>query len=60
MLTVDSEIRQAILNRSSSEAIEQIARKKGMETLFENALGLFKTGKTTLEEVLRVTAINTE
>lgn len=60
VLGVDSEIRQAILSRSSSEAIERIACKRGMEILFENALGLFKTGKTTLEEVLRVTAGSTE
>jgi len=55
VLPLDSEIREAIVARSSTEKIEQIARKKGMETLFENALGLFKGGKTTLEEVLRVT-----
>lgn len=54
-LLVDSEIREVILARGSSEEIERLARKKGMETLFENAWGLFKTGKTSLEEVLRVT-----
>lgn len=57
VLTVDSEIRQAILARASSEDVEKMARKKGMETLYENALSLFRTGKTTLEEVLRVTAV---
>lgn len=60
VLAVDSEIRETILARSSSETIERLARKKGMETLFENALGLFKTGKTTLEEVLRVTEVTTD
>ena len=55
VMQVDSDVREAILNRSSSDTIENMARKKGMETLFENAFGLFKTGKTTLEEVLRVT-----
>lgn len=55
VLPVDTEICEAILSRASSDGIERIARKKGMETLFENALGLFKSGKTTLEEVLRVT-----
>ena len=56
---VTSEIREAILSRESSEKIEQIARKSGMETLFENAFNLFKAGKTTLEELLRVTAKTT-
>lgn len=60
VLPVDPEIREAILAHSSSEKIEQLARKKGMETLFENAFDLFKAGKTTLEEVLRVTATQAE
>lgn len=60
VLAVDSEIRGAVLAHASSEAIERLARKKGMETLFENATGLFKTGKTTLEEVLRVTRASAE
>lgn len=55
VMPVDTDIRTAVLHRASSEEIEQIARRKGMETLFENALELFKAGKTTLEEVLRVT-----
>ena len=49
-----------MLARKSSDAIERLAREKGMETLFENALDLFKAGKTTLEEVLRVTAKTTD
>lgn len=56
VLAIDSEVRQAVLRRASSEEIEKIVREKGMETLFENALNLSRTGKTTLEEVLRVTA----
>lgn len=60
VLPIDSEIREAILSRASSEEIESMARKKGMETLNENAFQLFKSGKTTLEEVLRVTAIASE
>jgi type II secretory ATPase GspE/PulE/Tfp pilus assembly ATPase PilB-like protein len=55
VLQVDSEIRDLVLSRSSSDDIEKIARKKGMETLFENAWNLFRSGKVTLEEVLRVT-----
>lgn len=57
---LDSEIREAILVRASSEVVEKLAKKKGMETLFENALNLFRNGKTTLEEVLRVTAKTTD
>ena len=34
----------------------EAAIRNGMETLFENAFGLFKKGLITLEEVLRVTS----
>ncbi len=54
VLKMESEIRELVLKRSSSDAIEKKALEKGMETLYENALGIFKNGLTTLEEVLRV------
>jgi len=56
ILTLDDEIRQMILDLASSDAIEVVARKKGMTTLYENAFEKFKKGWTTLEEVLRITA----
>ncbi len=55
VMKVDSDIRSLIIARKSSNVIHETAVKKGMETLFENAFGLFKQGVTTLEEVLRVT-----
>ncbi len=55
VLVVDNEIQQLIIDHASSDAVDQLARKKGMLTLFENALAGFKEGQTTLEEVLRVT-----
>ena len=54
VLLVDSDIRELVIQKKSSNVIHQLAVEKGMETLFENALGLFKSGVTTLEEVLRV------
>ncbi len=56
VLPVDSEIRNLVIQKKSSNVIHETAVHKGMETLFENALGLFKSGATTLEEVLRVTS----
>jgi len=56
VLLVDSDIRNLVIQKKSSNVIHQTAVEKGMETLFENALGLFKAGVTTLEEVLRVTS----
>lgn len=56
VLKVDSEIHDMIIERVSSDAIHKVAVKNGMETLFENAFGLFEKGTTTLEEVLRVSS----
>ena len=56
VLLVDSDIRELVIQKKSSNVIHQVAVEKGMETLFENALGLFKSGVTTLEEVLRVSS----
>ncbi len=55
VLLVDPEIRGLVIQKKSSNVIHQVAVEKGMETLFENAMGLFSAGVTTLEEVLRVT-----
>jgi type IV pilus assembly protein PilB len=56
VLLVDPEIRELVIQKKPSNVIHQLAVEKGMETLFENALGLFKSGVTTLEEVLRVSS----
>ncbi|MFH0984585.1 MAG: ATPase, T2SS/T4P/T4SS family [Candidatus Omnitrophota bacterium] len=53
---VDPEIRELVIQKKSSNVIHRLAVEKGMETLFENALQLFKSGVTTLEEVLRVSS----
>jgi len=55
-LRVDEEIRKIVLQRASSDLIEQAAQKTGMKTLFQNAMESFTKGLTTLEEVLRVTS----
>jgi type IV pilus assembly protein PilB len=56
VLQMTPEIRELVVQRKSSDDIEALAIKQGMETLFQNAFGLFKDGKTTLEEVLRITS----
>jgi type IV pilus assembly protein PilB len=56
VLLVDPDIRELVIQKKPSNVLHQVAVEKGMETLFENALGLFKSGVTTLEEVLRVSS----
>ncbi len=55
LLVVDDSIRQHILNKSTSQEIREIARKKGMTTLREDGWKKVVGGVTTVEEVLRVT-----
>ncbi|MFC1632206.1 GspE/PulE family protein [Candidatus Omnitrophota bacterium] len=54
-LTVDDRIREMIINNASSAQIKQYAQSQGMKTLRENGLEKFVLGRTTLEEVLRMT-----
>lgn len=55
VLMIDEEIQQLIINRRSAHEIEALGRKKGMRSLFEDALVSFLNGRTTLEEVFRIT-----
>lgn len=56
VLRLDPDIRELVIQKKSSDVIHKVAVEKGMETLAENAFGLFKKGQTTLEEVLRVSS----
>lgn len=56
VLEIDDTVRDMLLNGRSSGDIKKYARdKKGMETLWEDAMEKCVNGLTTLEEVLRVT-----
>ncbi len=55
-LPVDDEIRDLVIKRASSYEIKDLALKKGMITLREDALKKFALGLTTLDEVIRVTS----
>jgi type IV pilus assembly protein PilB len=54
LMAVDSDIRDLVIQRKSSNVIHELAVKKGMETLYDNAFAIFKKGLTTLDEVLRI------
>ncbi len=47
-------LRDAILRKASSDEIRAIAIKDGMTTMLEDGIEKVRTGKTSLEEVLRV------
>jgi general secretion pathway protein E len=55
VLPVTDAVRRHITHECSTEAIFDMARKEGMITLRENAVKKLLEGKTTYQEVLRVT-----
>jgi type IV pilus assembly protein PilB len=55
LLFMDEAIRPLILSRAASSTIAQRAMENGMRTLRNDGWKKVKNGKTTIEEVLRVT-----
>lgn len=56
LLTVDSAMEEAIIKRVSSTEITTVARKGGMESMFEDGFQKVLSGMTTIEELRRVAA----
>lgn len=54
-MVVNQELRHAITEGSSHSRIRELALKNGMKTLREDGLRYIKEGKTTIEELLRLT-----
>jgi general secretion pathway protein E len=57
MLILDDEIRQLIVERQPVSRLKEVARAKGTHFLRESALALARDGRTTLQEVNRVTFV---
>ena len=57
VMTITPEIREAILDRASTTELRLIARRQGMLTLRDDGLLKVAKGITTIEEVLRETAV---
>jgi len=55
MMPVDDEIRALILDRASSRDIRKAATRRGMTSLRDDGWRLVAEGRTTAEEVLRMT-----
>jgi type II secretory ATPase GspE/PulE/Tfp pilus assembly ATPase PilB-like protein len=58
VLILSPAIRELILSCAQEHIIKQQARKEGMKTLRENGIDAALRGLTSLEEVLRVTALD--
>jgi len=55
MMTIDETIRSLILENASGDRIRQAAINQGMNSLRQDGWRLILEGRTTVEEVLRVT-----
>jgi type II secretory ATPase GspE/PulE/Tfp pilus assembly ATPase PilB-like protein len=55
VLVANDEVCAAILRRASAQELQTLAVKAGMTTMLEDGMAKVRQGKTTLEEVLRVT-----
>jgi len=55
VMTMDENIRKAILEKKDSPEIQKIAIENGMTTMMEDGIRKVLEGLTTIEEVLRVT-----
>ena len=54
-LVMDDELRRAVMRHAGMGELEQLARKAGMRTMYEDGIVKALRGETTIEEVLRVT-----
>jgi len=57
MLILDDELRQLVIEKEPISRVKQLARAKGTRLLRESAVDLVREGKTTLQEINRVTFV---
>jgi general secretion pathway protein E len=60
LLVVDEPVREAILRGADAAQLQEIARRSGLASLYEDGLRKVASGVTSLEEVLRVTQDQTD
>jgi type II secretory ATPase GspE/PulE/Tfp pilus assembly ATPase PilB-like protein len=58
LLVANEPFREAVLKKLPTSALEEIAIQQGMRTLWQNGLYRAISGQTTLEEVIRVVAVD--
>jgi general secretion pathway protein E len=59
MLSVTHGLRRQLYQKATDDLLRDTARKEGMLTLFQEGLLMAARGETTLEEVFRVTMMDT-
>jgi len=57
LLVVDEVFRDAVLQKMPTRQLQTVATNQGMLTMWQNGLNRALAGQTTMEEVLRVVAV---
>ena len=58
LIMADEVFRDSVLQKLPTRALQQVAIKQGMRTLWQNGLARVAAGQTTMEEILRVVAVD--
>ena len=58
LLTVDQPVRDAVMQKLPTKTLQQVAISQGMQTMWGRGLLRALSGQTTLEEILRVIAVD--
>jgi len=58
LLIADEVFRDAVLQKMPTRALQQVAIQQGMQTMFQGGLRRVLAGQTTLEEIMRVIAVD--
>lgn len=58
LLVPDEIFRDAVLQKKPTRALQQVAIEQGMQTMWQGGLRLVLNGTTTLDEILRVIAVD--
>jgi general secretion pathway protein E len=58
LLVADQPVRDAVMQKLPTKALQQVAVGQGMQTMWQRGLNRALTGQTTLEEIMRVIAVD--
>jgi type II secretory ATPase GspE/PulE/Tfp pilus assembly ATPase PilB-like protein len=58
LLVAEEVFRDAVLQKLPTRALQDVAIRQGMHTMWQNGLRLVASGQTTLEEILRVITVD--
>jgi type II secretory ATPase GspE/PulE/Tfp pilus assembly ATPase PilB-like protein len=54
LLTVDSDIRRAIMEKTDADSLRRLAQQNGLRTLWDDGMDKLTRGLTTADELARV------